>query len=155
MMQNKLSANTAIIGWTPLTIGIRGPYFLVAQLVVASNMRRRLLALADIEQTAHSPRLFLCRSEQNVGEGRCYCVLSRRSVEMIKGSLFYGFVLAIFTLSAAPEANAMILSQTKMFASGEFASGEDVRTVAYKSRPPGWSHGRKVGWHGRGHPPGQ
>jgi hypothetical protein len=27
--------------------------------------------------------------------------------------------------------------------------------IEAKHRPPGWSHGRKVGWHGRGKPPGQ
>lgn len=25
---------------------------------------------------------------------------------------------------------------------------------AYHGTPPGWHHGRKVGWHGRGCPPG-
>jgi hypothetical protein len=27
--------------------------------------------------------------------------------------------------------------------------------VKWKQRPPGWSRGRKVGWRGRGAPPGQ
>jgi hypothetical protein len=31
----------------------------------------------------------------------------------------------------------------------------EVKHSPHKSRPPGWSHGRKVGWHGRGKPPGQ
>ena len=26
--------------------------------------------------------------------------------------------------------------------------------VKHKGTPPGWHHGRKVGWHGRGEPPG-
>jgi hypothetical protein len=26
---------------------------------------------------------------------------------------------------------------------------------SHKSRPPGWSHGRKTGWHGSKRPPGQ
>jgi hypothetical protein len=31
----------------------------------------------------------------------------------------------------------------------------EVKRSPHKSRPPGWSHGRKVGWHGRSKPPGQ
>jgi hypothetical protein len=31
----------------------------------------------------------------------------------------------------------------------------EVKRSPSKGRPPGWSHGRKVGWHGRGKPPGQ
>jgi hypothetical protein len=31
----------------------------------------------------------------------------------------------------------------------------EVKRSPLKGRPPGWSHGRKTGWHGRGKPPGQ
>jgi hypothetical protein len=31
----------------------------------------------------------------------------------------------------------------------------EVKRSSSKARPPGWSHGRKVGWHKRGKPPGQ
>jgi hypothetical protein len=31
----------------------------------------------------------------------------------------------------------------------------EVKHSPHKGRPPGWSHGRKTGWHGRGKPPGQ
>jgi hypothetical protein len=31
----------------------------------------------------------------------------------------------------------------------------EVKRSPHKNRPPGWSHGRKVGWHGRTKPPGQ
>jgi hypothetical protein len=31
----------------------------------------------------------------------------------------------------------------------------EVKRSPHKGRPPGWSHGRKTGWHGRGKPPGQ
>jgi hypothetical protein len=31
----------------------------------------------------------------------------------------------------------------------------EVKRSTHKSRPPGWSHGRKTGWHGRSKPPGQ
>jgi hypothetical protein len=31
----------------------------------------------------------------------------------------------------------------------------EVKRSPHKGRPPGWSHGRKMGWHGRGRPPGQ
>ena len=31
----------------------------------------------------------------------------------------------------------------------------EVKRSPYKGRPPGWNHGRKVGWHGHSRPPGQ
>ena len=31
----------------------------------------------------------------------------------------------------------------------------EVKRSLSKGTPPGWHHGRKVGWHGRGEPPGQ
>ncbi len=31
----------------------------------------------------------------------------------------------------------------------------EVKRAPSKGRPPGWNHGRKVGWHGHGRPPGQ
>jgi hypothetical protein len=31
----------------------------------------------------------------------------------------------------------------------------EVKRSPHKGRPPGWSHGRKVGWNGHGKPPGQ
>ena len=31
----------------------------------------------------------------------------------------------------------------------------EVKRSPHKGRPPGWSHGRKVGWHGHSRPPGQ
>jgi hypothetical protein len=31
----------------------------------------------------------------------------------------------------------------------------EVKRSPQKGRPPGWSHGRKVGWHGHSRPPGQ
>ena len=31
----------------------------------------------------------------------------------------------------------------------------EVKRSPHKARPPGWSQGRKTGWHGRGKPPGQ
>jgi hypothetical protein len=30
-----------------------------------------------------------------------------------------------------------------------------IMEVKHKGTPPGWHHGRKVGWNGRGEPPGQ
>ena len=34
-------------------------------------------------------------------------------------------------------------------------STNSIIEVKHKGTPPGWHHGRKVGWHGRGKPPGQ
>ena len=34
------------------------------------------------------------------------------------------------------------------------ATKTNVIAVKHKT-PPGWHHGRKTGWHGRGKPPGQ
>jgi hypothetical protein len=31
----------------------------------------------------------------------------------------------------------------------------EVKRSSHKGTPPGWHHGRKVGWDGRGRPPGQ
>jgi hypothetical protein len=31
----------------------------------------------------------------------------------------------------------------------------EVKRSPHKGRPPGWSHGRKVGWHEHSRPPGQ
>jgi hypothetical protein len=31
----------------------------------------------------------------------------------------------------------------------------EVKRSPHKSKPPGWSHGRKTGWHGSSRPPGQ
>jgi hypothetical protein len=31
----------------------------------------------------------------------------------------------------------------------------EVKRSPHKGRPPGWNHGRKVGWHGHSRPPGQ
>ncbi|MGO8924636.1 MAG: hypothetical protein ACLQF4_17060 [Xanthobacteraceae bacterium] len=31
----------------------------------------------------------------------------------------------------------------------------EVKRSPSKGRPPGWNHGRKVGWHGHSRPPGQ
>jgi hypothetical protein len=31
----------------------------------------------------------------------------------------------------------------------------EVKRSSHKRTPPGWHHGRKVGWDGRGRPPGQ
>ena len=32
---------------------------------------------------------------------------------------------------------------------------DEVKRLLQKGTPPGWHHGRKVGWHGHSRPPGQ
>jgi hypothetical protein len=59
--------------------------------------------------------------------------------------------LALFGLGT------IVISQSKAFVPAPAQPGMQssmVETVARKGTPPGWRHGRKVGWHGRHRPPG-
>lgn len=63
----------------------------------------------------------------------------------------------VFALSATTQsAKALMPAQTEL-AKSAVASSDiiEVKRSPHKGRPPGWSRGRKVGWHGRGKPPGQ
>jgi hypothetical protein len=57
------------------------------------------------------------------------------------------------TMAFAPGAGALGAGYHASAASAEKAM--PLVTIKWKKRPPGWSHGRKVGWQGRGAPPGQ
>ena len=65
------------------------------------------------------------------------------------------FAVVLSALFAAPAAAAPLIPvSTAAHVAGE--SGDIVQVKKkYKARPYGWSQGRKVGWRGRGLPPGQ
>ncbi len=64
--------------------------------------------------------------------------------------------IAALLLVAAQPANAFVGNQQPV---AKAAAGSapiiEVKRAPSKGRPPGWNHGRKVGWHGRSRPPGQ
>jgi hypothetical protein len=65
-------------------------------------------------------------------------------------------VVAIFALSASKPAVAFVASQNGVATAAAVATNViEVKRSPHKARPPGWSHGRKTGWHGRSRPPGQ
>jgi hypothetical protein len=69
------------------------------------------------------------------------------------GSLAAGaFVFATITPAAAFAPGLRALAAT--YQASAAVADQTVTLVAVK-RPPGWHHGRKTGWHGRGLPPGQ
>jgi hypothetical protein len=61
--------------------------------------------------------------------------------------------LAVFAIQPA---DAFVPAQPEI-AQGASATRNiiEVKRAPTKAHPPGWSRGRKVGWHGRGKPPGQ
>jgi hypothetical protein len=65
-------------------------------------------------------------------------------------------IAAVLTaLFAAPAAAAPLIPvSTAAHVAGESGDIVEVKKK-YKARPYGWSQGRKVGWRGRGLPPGQ
>jgi hypothetical protein len=65
-------------------------------------------------------------------------------------------VAAIFAFSALKPAIAFVANQNGIAsAANATANVIEVKRSPHKARPPGWSHGRKTGWHGRSRPPGQ
>jgi len=63
----------------------------------------------------------------------------------------------ILTLAAPQPASAFISNQTGIATAAAQATTNfiEVKRSLQKGTPPGWHHGRKVGWHGRARPPGQ
>jgi hypothetical protein len=61
---------------------------------------------------------------------------------------------AIFSFSASKPAFAFVANQNSV-AAAVTTNLIEVKRSPHKARPSGWNHGRKVGWHGRGRPPGQ
>ena len=64
-------------------------------------------------------------------------------------------VTGVFAFAPFNSASAFVPVQTDIAAT--VAAINDVIQVKRHrhGRPPGWGRGRKVGWHGRGRPPGQ
>ena len=67
------------------------------------------------------------------------------------------FAVVLTVLLAAPAAAAPLIPvSTASHVAGERDDIVQVKKkYKYKARPHGWSQGRKVGWRGRGLPPGQ
>jgi hypothetical protein len=63
--------------------------------------------------------------------------------------------VAVAFISSQP-AGAFVVNQNDVAKAATVANTIiEVKRSPHKGRPPGWNHGRKVGWHGRGKPPGQ
>jgi hypothetical protein len=64
--------------------------------------------------------------------------------------------IAALALAAPQPANALLINQQPVAkAAAATAPVVEVKRAPSKGRPPGWNHGRKVGWHGARRPPGQ
>ena len=64
--------------------------------------------------------------------------------------------IAALALVAAQPAQAFLASQQPIAKAATAATPiVEVKRAPSKGRPPGWSNGRKVGWHGHSRPPGQ
>ncbi len=64
--------------------------------------------------------------------------------------------IAAFALVAAQPAHAFVANQQPLAKAAAAATPiVEVKRAPSKGRPPGWNHGRKVGWHGSRRPPGQ
>jgi hypothetical protein len=69
--------------------------------------------------------------------------------------IFSGMGVAIAFLSPQP-AGAFVANQNGVTKATTATNAIiEVKRSPHKGRPPGWSHGRKVGWHGHSRPPGQ
>ncbi len=66
----------------------------------------------------------------------------------ISAGIFVAVTVAV-AFVAPPPAGAFVANQD-----GVAKAATAANTVIDVKTPPGWHHGRKVGWHGRGKPPG-
>lgn len=74
---------------------------------------------------------------------------------MRKYFIFTAIGVAVAFLSPQP-AGAFVANQNGIAKAATAANSViAVKHSPQKGRPPGWSHGRKVGWHGHSRPPGQ
>jgi len=65
------------------------------------------------------------------------------------------FVAGVFAFAPLNTASAFVPVQTDIAATAA-AMNDVIQVKRHRhGRPHGWSRGRKVGWHGRGRPPGQ
>ncbi len=64
--------------------------------------------------------------------------------------------IAAAALLPAQPASAFLANQQPVVQAAAVAAPViEVKRAPSKGRPPGWNHGRKVGWHGSRRPPGQ
>ncbi len=64
--------------------------------------------------------------------------------------------IAAIALAAAQPASAFVANQQPVAKAAAAATPiVEVKRAPSTGRPPGWNHGRKVGWHGSRRPPGQ
>jgi hypothetical protein len=69
--------------------------------------------------------------------------------------IFSGMGVAIAFLSPQP-AGAFVANQNGVTKATTATNAIiEVKRSPHKGWPPGWSRGRKVGWHGHSRPPGQ
>ncbi len=69
--------------------------------------------------------------------------------------IFSAIGVAIAFLSPQP-AGALVANQNGVAKAATATNAiVEVNRSPQKGRPPGWNHGRKVGWHGHSRPPGQ
>jgi hypothetical protein len=73
----------------------------------------------------------------------------------IFSTFFAAIGVAVAFVSVQPASAFMVNADAVAKAATATNTIIEVKHSPHKSRPPGWSHGRKVGWHGRGKPPGQ
>ena len=69
----------------------------------------------------------------------------------IASAIFAAMGVAVAFLS--PPAGAFVANQNG--AAQAATATNTIVEVKHKGTPPGWHHGRKVGWHGHARPPGQ
>jgi hypothetical protein len=69
----------------------------------------------------------------------------------ICAAMFAATGVAVAFVSPQP-AGALVANQNGVAKAATVAT--TIINVKHKGTPPGWHHGRKVGWHGRGEPPG-
>lgn len=68
-------------------------------------------------------------------------------------AIFAAISVAVAFLSPQP-AGAFVANQNGV-AKAATAANTIIEVKRKKGPPPGWHHGRKVGWHGHSRPPGQ
>jgi hypothetical protein len=73
----------------------------------------------------------------------------------IAAAIFAALGIAVAFISPQP-ADAFVANQNGV-AKAATATNPiiEVKRSPLKGTPPGWHHGRKVGWHGHSRPPGQ
>ena len=76
---------------------------------------------------------------------------------MRKFTVLGAIVMAgMFALCAPQPAGAFISNQNGIATAAHATTNTiEVKRSLQKGTPPGWHHGKKKGWHGRGRPPGQ